>query len=57
MTGNYLSALDSYMKDLNESSMAFIFIHDLMSKLKTSELAEFRSGVKLRIPELIKLSR
>ncbi|CAA6655878.1 unnamed protein product [Spirodela intermedia] len=55
--GNYLSALDSYMKDFNEPFIAFVFIHDMMSKLKNSEFSTFRLGVKSRIPELVKLSR
>lgn len=45
------------MKDSNEPFIAFVFIHDMMSKLKNSELSTFRLGVKSRIPELVKLSR
>ncbi|XP_078448390.1 transducin family protein / WD-40 repeat family protein isoform X2 [Wolffia australiana] len=55
--GHYLSALDCYMRDKYENFITFVFIHDTMSKLKNSELSTFHSGVKRRIPELIKLSR
>lgn len=54
---NYLAALDSYMKDVDEPIHAFSFIHDTLLQLTDNEYAAFRSAVISRIPELICLSR
>lgn len=54
---NYLAALDSYMKDVDEPIHAFSFIHDTLLQLTDNEYAAFCSAVISRIPELICLSR
>lgn len=57
ITGQYIAALDSYMKDINEPVHAFAFINKMLLQLKNSEALDFRSAVIFRIPELVKLSR
>ncbi|KAK7275442.1 hypothetical protein RIF29_16559 [Crotalaria pallida] len=53
----YVSALDSYMKDVEEPVHAFSFINRTFSHLTGDDLAAFRSAVISRIPELVELSR
>lgn len=53
----YLAALDSYMKDVDEPVHAFSFIHSMLLQLSGAESAAFRSAVISRIPELVHLSR
>ncbi|RVW37739.1 Vacuolar protein sorting-associated protein 8-like [Vitis vinifera] len=53
----YLTALDSYMKDVDEPVHAFSFINHTLSQLSDTESAAFRSAVISRIPELVNLSR
>ncbi|KAL6005772.1 hypothetical protein ACLOJK_006345 [Asimina triloba] len=54
--GEYLAALDSYMKDVDEPVHAFVFINSLLLLLRESEFA-FQSAVLSRIHELVILSR
>lgn len=54
---NYLAALDSYMKDVDEPIHAFSFVHDTLLQLTDNEYTAFHSAVISRIPELICLSR
>lgn len=53
----YIAALDSYMKDLDEPIHAFAFINKMLILLKSGEASSFQLAVISRIPELIKLSR
>ncbi|KAL7224339.1 hypothetical protein ACSBR1_025740 [Camellia fascicularis] len=53
----YISALDSYMKDFDEPIHAFSFINDTLEQLSDTEADSFRSAVIFRIPDLINLSR
>ncbi|PKA59981.1 hypothetical protein AXF42_Ash009665 [Apostasia shenzhenica] len=53
----YVSALDSYMKDLDEPIHAFSFINKMLSELDKAESVSFHSAVISRIPELVQLSR
>ncbi|GAV85231.1 Clathrin domain-containing protein [Cephalotus follicularis] len=53
----YLDALDSYMKDLNEPIHAFSFISNALLRLKDKDFAAFRSATTSRIPHLVDLSR
>ncbi|GMH22393.1 hypothetical protein Nepgr_024236 [Nepenthes gracilis] len=53
----YIAALDSYMKDVNEPVHAFSFINSELLRLSETESATFRSAVISRIPELTELSR
>ncbi|KAK7389741.1 hypothetical protein VNO78_25031 [Psophocarpus tetragonolobus] len=53
----YVAALDSYMKDVDEPVHAFSFINRAFSQLGGKDHASFRSAVILRIPELVELSR
>ncbi|XP_038973310.1 vacuolar protein sorting-associated protein 8 homolog isoform X2 [Phoenix dactylifera] len=57
ITGQYIAALDSYMKDFNEPVHAFAFINKMLIQLKNTDASSFRSAVISRIPELVKLSR
>lgn len=57
ITGQYIDALDSYMKDFNEPVHAFVFINKMLVQLKNTNAFSFRSAVISRIPELVKLSR
>uniref|UniRef100_A0A7N0ZV75 RING-type domain-containing protein n=1 Tax=Kalanchoe fedtschenkoi TaxID=63787 RepID=A0A7N0ZV75_KALFE len=54
---NYVSALDSYMKDVNEPVHAFSFISKTLLLSDCTEVVTFRSAVMSRIPDLIVLSR
>ncbi|MCL7022685.1 hypothetical protein MKW94_004174 [Papaver nudicaule] len=53
--GQYIAALDAYMKDLEEPLHAFSFINMVLQS--DSDLATFRSAVRSRISELVTLSR
>lgn len=53
----YLAALDSYMKDVDEPIHAFSFINKTLLQLSDKEHAMFQSAVISRIPELVDLSR
>ncbi|KAE8723250.1 Transducin family protein / WD-40 repeat family protein isoform 3 [Hibiscus syriacus] len=53
----YLAALDSYMKDVEEPIHAFVFINNMLMQLSNGDYTNFRSAVISRIPELINLSR
>ncbi|KAG1338493.1 hypothetical protein COCNU_04G007990 [Cocos nucifera] len=55
--GQYIAALDSYMRDFNEPVHAFVFINKMLVQLKNTDASSFRSSVISRIPELVKLSR
>ncbi|XP_042405548.1 vacuolar protein sorting-associated protein 8 homolog isoform X1 [Zingiber officinale] len=54
--GQFVDALDSYMKDQDEPIHAFAFINKIMLQLKNNNVS-FKMAVISRIPELIKLSR
>jgi len=54
---DYLAALDSYMKDVDEPVHAFSFIHSMLLQLSGTESAAFQSAVISRIPALVHLSR
>ena len=45
------------MKDVDEPVHAFSFINHMLSQLRDTESAAFRSAVISRIPELLNLSR
>ncbi|XP_061336462.1 uncharacterized protein LOC133283598 isoform X2 [Gastrolobium bilobum] len=53
----YVSALDSYRKDVDEPVHAFSFINKAFSQLTDNDHAAIRSAVISRIPELVELSR
>ncbi|KAF5732004.1 vacuolar protein sorting-associated protein 8 isoform X1 [Tripterygium wilfordii] len=53
----YLAALDSYMKDLEEPIHAFSFINNTLLQLSDNECETFQSVIISRIPELVGLSR
>ncbi|KAK9145826.1 hypothetical protein Sjap_005729 [Stephania japonica] len=53
----YVAALDSYMKDLDEPSHAFSFINDILLRLRDAESVTFQSAVIDRISKLVELSR
>ncbi|KAJ4963919.1 hypothetical protein NE237_023858 [Protea cynaroides] len=53
----YLAALDSYMKDIDEPIHAFSFINITLLQLGETESVDFQSAVISRIPELVNLSR
>ncbi|KAJ6807507.1 vacuolar protein sorting-associated protein 8-like protein [Iris pallida] len=55
--GQYIAALDSYMKDLDEPVHTFAFINSMLVQLKSTEASSFQSAVISRIPELVLLSR
>ncbi|KAG0472778.1 hypothetical protein HPP92_014635 [Vanilla planifolia] len=57
ISGEYVSALDSYMKDIDEPVHAFSFVNEMLLQLKGTEALTFQSAVIQRIPELVKLSR
>ncbi|XP_057533278.1 uncharacterized protein LOC130811119 isoform X2 [Amaranthus tricolor] len=54
---DYLAALDSYMKDVDEPVHAFSFIDRVLLQLSETESTAFRSAIISRIPELVTLSR
>lgn len=53
----YLAALDSYMKDVDEPVHTFAYINNMLVKLSDNDSGAFRSAVISRIPELLVLSR
>ncbi|GKU87858.1 hypothetical protein SLEP1_g2191 [Rubroshorea leprosula] len=53
----YIAALDSYMKDVNEPVHAFSFINKTLLQLSGTKYTAFRSAIISRIPELVNLSR
>uniref|UniRef100_A0A7N2MV20 Vacuolar protein sorting-associated protein 8 central domain-containing protein n=1 Tax=Quercus lobata TaxID=97700 RepID=A0A7N2MV20_QUELO len=53
----YLAALDSYMKDVDEPIHAFSFINKTLLQLSDNERAIFQSAVISRMTELVDLSR
>lgn len=53
----YVAALDSYMKDVDEPVHAFSFINKTFSLLIGNDHTAIRSAVLSRIPELVELSR
>ncbi|KAJ6878484.1 hypothetical protein NC652_032103 [Populus alba x Populus x berolinensis] len=53
----YLAALDSYMKDVDEPIHTFAYINNMLVKLSDNDSGAFRSAVISRIPELLVLSR
>ncbi|KAF3439788.1 hypothetical protein FNV43_RR18066 [Rhamnella rubrinervis] len=55
--GQYLAALDSYMKDVDEPIHAFSFINKSLLELSHNDYATFRKAVTSRIPELVDLNR
>ncbi|CAN1309531.1 Vacuolar protein sorting-associated protein 8 homolog [Linum perenne] len=57
MRRQYLAALDSYMKEVGEPIHTFLYINNMLKQLSNSELADFRSAIMSRIPELLGLSR
>ncbi|XVF33081.1 hypothetical protein REPUB_Repub17cG0137500 [Reevesia pubescens] len=53
----YLAALDSYMKDVEEPIHAFAFINNMLMQLRDGDYTTFRLAVISRIPQLVNLSR
>ncbi|XP_050236032.1 uncharacterized protein LOC126686054 [Mercurialis annua] len=53
----YVAALDSYMKDVDEPIHAFSYIDNTLRHVSSNELNAFQSAIILRIPELVVLSR
>ncbi|KAI4355307.1 hypothetical protein L6164_004095 [Bauhinia variegata] len=53
----YVAALDSYMKDVNEPIHAFSFINRTLVQLSDKDHAAIRSAIISRISELVELSR
>ncbi|KAK3004785.1 hypothetical protein RJ639_020124, partial [Escallonia herrerae] len=53
----YVAALDSYMKDVDEPIHAFSFIDHTLRQPSNSERDAFQSAVISRIPDLVKLCR
>ncbi|KAF2315162.1 hypothetical protein GH714_038297 [Hevea brasiliensis] len=53
----YLAALDSYMKDVDEPVHTFAYINNTLRQLSGNEREDFQSAVMSRIPELVVLSR
>ncbi|KAJ9171579.1 hypothetical protein P3X46_014929 [Hevea brasiliensis] len=53
----YLAALDSYMKDVDEPVHTFAYINNTLRQLSGNERDDFQSAVMSRIPELVVLSR
>ncbi|XP_010054136.2 vacuolar protein sorting-associated protein 8 homolog [Eucalyptus grandis] len=53
----YIAALDSYMKDVDEPIHAFAYINNALLHLNDTEHADFHSAVLSRIPALVDLSR
>ncbi|XP_027334306.1 vacuolar protein sorting-associated protein 8 homolog isoform X2 [Abrus precatorius] len=54
---DYVVALDSYMKDVDEPVHAFSFINKAFSQLTDNDHRAIRSAVISRIPVLVELSR
>ncbi|KAM3247330.1 vacuolar protein sorting-associated protein 8 [Capsicum annuum] len=57
ITHQYLSALDSFVKAVDEPILAFVFVDDMLRQLRGKESDAFRSAVISRIPDLLKLNR
>lgn len=57
MRHQYLAALDSYMKEVDEPVHAFSFINRALLELSDNDHAAFRSAVTNRVPELVNLNR
>lgn len=60
LKGQYIPALDSYIKDVGEPIYAFAFISNMLRQLADVDslsFTDFRSAVQKRIPKLIQLSR
>ncbi|MCD7459407.1 hypothetical protein HAX54_040864 [Datura stramonium] len=57
ITYQYLSALDSYLKAVDEPILAFVFVDDMLRQLRGKESDSFRSAVISQIPDLLKLNR
>ncbi|KAF3646977.1 hypothetical protein FXO37_20211, partial [Capsicum annuum] len=57
ITHQYLSALDSFVKAVDEPILAFVFVDDMLRQLRGKESDAFRSAVICRIPDLLKLNR
>ena len=58
--GDYVAALDSYMKDREKPENAFQYILDILSAQKgipEDILIEFRKSTLARLPQLLQLSR
>ncbi|KAK7292879.1 hypothetical protein RJT34_15734 [Clitoria ternatea] len=53
----YVAALDSYMKDVDEPVHAFSFINKAFSQLTDNDHVAIQAAVMSRIPELVELSR
>ncbi|KAJ8763875.1 hypothetical protein K2173_003657 [Erythroxylum novogranatense] len=53
----YLLALESYMKDVDEPIHAFSYINDLLEQLSGNQYKAFRRALVSMIPELVVLSR
>ncbi|KAJ7963418.1 vacuolar protein sorting-associated protein 8-like [Quillaja saponaria] len=53
----YIAALDSYLKDVDEPIYAFSFINKSLLQLADNDRSSFRSAIISRIPQLIDLSR
>ena len=54
---NYIAALDSYIKAVDESIHAFSFIHDMLRRLSETDSEAFQAAVFSRIGDLVKLDR
>lgn len=58
--GDFVAALDSFMKDKEQPYNGFLFILDVLNPQKQSTketITEFRSSVLARLPQLLQLSR
>ncbi|CAH9089153.1 unnamed protein product [Cuscuta epithymum] len=53
----YLDALYSYIKSVDEPIHAFSFIHSMLQQLRNKEADAFQYAVMSRIPDLVKISR
>ncbi|CAI9090000.1 OLC1v1024674C6 [Oldenlandia corymbosa var. corymbosa] len=53
----YVAALDSYMKAVDEPVHAFSFIHDLLQQWDEKQSESFRAAIVSRVVHLVKLDR
>ncbi|XP_071937451.1 uncharacterized protein [Coffea arabica] len=53
----YVAALDSYIKAVDESIHALSFIHDMLRRLSETDSEAFQAAVFSRIGDLVKLDR
>ncbi|KAI3830233.1 hypothetical protein L1987_04369 [Smallanthus sonchifolius] len=53
----YIAALDSFMKDVDEPIHAFSYIHNLLRRKSDNRLDSLEATVRSRIPDLVQLSR